>query len=108
MFEQSAEESDRNRGLGLGLPIARRIVEMHGGTIAAHSDGPGRGSRFTIVVVPERPAASTAMEADPHEEWLIDEAIRQSFPASDPAAFTQPGSLVGERYARRANHTAMP
>jgi signal transduction histidine kinase len=50
MFEQAADELDRNRGLGLGLPIARRIAEMHGGTIRAHSDGPGRGSRFTVTV----------------------------------------------------------
>ena len=36
-----------------------------------------------------------------HEEWLIDEAIRDSFPASDPASTSQPGSLASERYAKR-------
>jgi hypothetical protein len=35
----------------------------------------------------------------PHEEWLIDEANRGSFPASDPASTSQPGSLASERYA---------
>ena len=34
-----------------------------------------------------------------HEEWLIDQAVRDSFPASDPASTSQPGSLVNERYA---------
>jgi hypothetical protein len=33
-----------------------------------------------------------------HDEWLIDEAIRDSFPASDPASTSQPGSIVNERY----------
>lgn len=40
-----------------------------------------------------------------HEEWLIDEAIRDSFPASDPASTSQPGSIVQTRYAQPARRT---
>ena len=37
-------------GLGIGLSIARRLVEMHGGTIEAKSDGHGKGSTFTVTL----------------------------------------------------------
>ena len=48
----------RYGGLGLGLSIVRHLVELHGGTVHAHSEGPGRGARFVI----ELPTAGQGCE----------------------------------------------
>lgn len=42
------DPSSRNGGLGLGLALVRNLVEKHGGTAAAASEGPGLGSEFTV------------------------------------------------------------
>ena len=48
-FQQADSSVTRKHGgLGLGLAITRHLVEMHGGTIEAHSEGEGRGATFTV------------------------------------------------------------
>ncbi len=49
-FCQEEGSKARNGGLGLGLAIVRRLVELHGGTVKAYSEGPGRGAQFTVEV----------------------------------------------------------
>jgi len=49
LFTQLDRSLDRSQGgLGIGLTLARRLVEMHGGSIHARSDGPGQGSEFVV------------------------------------------------------------
>jgi signal transduction histidine kinase/ActR/RegA family two-component response regulator len=49
MFSQEdARTSRRHGGLGIGLALVRQLVELHGGRVRAESDGPDRGSRFTV------------------------------------------------------------
>jgi signal transduction histidine kinase len=48
--QEDGSRSRRHGGLGLGLSIARRLVEAHGGQIDVRSDGPGRGATFLVTL----------------------------------------------------------
>jgi PAS domain S-box-containing protein len=61
LFSQGdAQTAARESGLGIGLTLARSLVEMHGGTLSAESEGPGRGSRFSFFLPNAQVADSTA------------------------------------------------
>ncbi|MFS2021641.1 sensor histidine kinase, partial [Massilia sp. CT11-108] len=59
-FYQAPQALAHHSGLGLGLAIVQRIVELHGGRVSAHSDGPGLGSRFEIMLPLGAPPSATA------------------------------------------------
>ena len=72
MFSQADSAIDRAEGgLGIGLALVKGLVTLHGGSVEAHSDGPARGSRFTIhlprsVVLAARDATVSVTAAPDH------------------------------------------
>jgi PAS domain S-box-containing protein len=80
MFSQVDRSIERaTGGLGIGLALVKGLVEMHGGTVTAESEGPGRGSTFRVVLptaepVPEPPppeAGGDARRAGPARRILV-------------------------------------
>ncbi|CAH0351270.1 ATP-binding protein [Aquabacterium sp. CECT 9606] len=65
MFSQLTPALDRSQGgLGIGLALVRGLVELHGGTVAAHSDGPGMGSEFIVTLPLAQGTSTLPMKAD--------------------------------------------
>ncbi|HEY9110052.1 MAG TPA: ATP-binding protein [Roseateles sp.] len=80
--QQDATTTRRHGGLGIGLALVRQFVTLHGGSVAAHSDGPGRGAVFTVTLPtvesaapPPRPAATEtdAVRLDGIDVLLVDD-----------------------------------
>jgi CheY-like chemotaxis protein len=63
-FKQAATMARGRTGLGLGLAIAKELVELHGGSIVAESGGEFRGSRFTVTLPVQRPSGALAATID--------------------------------------------
>ena len=67
LFVQGERPLDRAAGgLGLGLALVQNLVHLHGGSVSAHSEGQGRGSRFTVrLAALSGPSASTSQQVAP-------------------------------------------
>lgn len=87
VFERFRQAEDaKARGLGLGLAIVKHLVEEHGGTVAAASDGPGKGAMFTVLL-PIAAEEALAEDAD---------AARLSIPVSAQPQLAGVHALVVE------------
>lgn len=67
LFTQGERTPDRAQGgLGIGLSLVKKLVELHGGTVRAASNGPGHGSEFVVrLPLMESPAAVDAVDGTP-------------------------------------------
>lgn len=84
-FMQADRSLDRSQGgLGLGLALVKGLVELHGGTVRADSEGPGHGSEFTFRLplvcepVGPREAPAPAISAEEHLRILVVEDNRDA------------------------------
>jgi two-component system CheB/CheR fusion protein len=68
LFSQAEPSRHRSHGgLGIGLALARQMIEMHGGRIAAASEGHGRGSTFEVRLPVAADASMAALAASPSQ-----------------------------------------
>ncbi len=76
MFTQVDRSLEKSQGgLGIGLTLVKRLVELHGGSVEARSEGPGKGSEF-VVRLPVAVDASTPHALDSDEETLATTSLR--------------------------------
>ncbi len=69
--QQDASAGRRHGGLGLGLAICRHIVELHGGTVRAQSDGEGKGATFVVTLTTDATRdAAIAAPVDPRAKQV--------------------------------------
>jgi PAS domain S-box-containing protein len=71
-------------GLGIGLALVRGIVALHGGSVTARSEGPGRGSEFAVRL-PLAAAASSTVSAIPRAHANDEESVRRVLVVDDNA-----------------------
>jgi PAS domain S-box-containing protein len=77
LFAQGDRTLARSEGgLGIGLTVVKKLVEMHGGAITAKSEGPGKGSEFTVRLPAAKRAAAPSMEAKAGAEAVASESRR--------------------------------
>jgi len=75
MFAQVDRTLERSQGgLGIGLALVRKLVELHGGSVRAYSDGDGQGSRFVVRLPLLATAPDAAASAQPKAEAVDDGA----------------------------------
>ncbi|MCS0627787.1 hybrid sensor histidine kinase/response regulator [Telluria mixta] len=106
LFTQGPRSLARSEGgLGVGLNVVRNLVGMHHGTVEAHSDGPGCGSRFTVRLpraagVPAAPVVPEPAQATPRRRILLVEDNEDASATLADILLTQGHEVVCEADGR--------
>jgi PAS domain S-box-containing protein len=91
MFAQVSPALERSeQGLGIGLALVRGLVELHGGSVEAFSDGPDKGSEFVVKLPASEPVAAAVTEAPSSRSW----DMRSSSPTMGTMQSGKPGSTL--------------
>ncbi len=86
IFSQATRGADRAEGgLGVGLSLVRALTQLHGGTVAAHSDGPDLGSEFTVRLPAVAAKSDHSMAASGPSKQSTDAAGRRVLIVDDNA-----------------------
>jgi signal transduction histidine kinase/CheY-like chemotaxis protein len=104
-LQTEAARARAQGGLGIGLTLVKRLVELHGGRISAASEGPGRGSTFTLRL----PAARAELAAPPPPARAPGPSPRQVLVVDDnaDAADCLAEALRAEGHVVRVEHSGV-
>jgi signal transduction histidine kinase len=93
IFDMFVQKREGGPGLGLGLTLVRRLVEMHGGTVVARSEGVGKGAEFEVRLPLGDAAVIEAPEASPDQ-------------AAEPSASQATGQTAGQTAGKATGQPA--
>jgi PAS domain S-box-containing protein len=104
LFVQNDQTLDRSQGgLGIGLSVVQQLIQMHGGEVKVHSEGPGMGSTFCIklpTIEPPAPEAGGGTAARLASSRFL--VVDDNGDAADTLSFI----LTGEGHAAKSVHSA--
>jgi signal transduction histidine kinase/CheY-like chemotaxis protein len=105
MFSQADGSLARTRGgLGLGLSLVRKLVELHGGRVEARSDGPGRGSEFVVRL----PAGGALLPPEPEPAPLPATGRLRILIIEDNADIAEPLAVLLARWGHEVRAERNP